>query len=396
LDDHERDLRDELDRLQLRQHCYTGWCWSRQFGGAGTLIVTDEPDEDLSKPLVLGRFKRVENLVTFNRWELEAWNSDIDTNLRSPNFRLPIYYRLNVSSGGRRIPVNVKIHHSRIIRWGGSSLGPLLFIRNKYWEDSVFSGLMDSLGNWDRSTDGIAAVLEHFRFVVHKMPEIADLVSKGEYAKVLNRVRAAAASRSLFGTMVADKEEEITSVSETFAGVPDILDRLADNLAAKTEYPKIILFNSSPDGGGMSGKGFPELQGWYSTVGARQSTFLAPRLDQLLAAVLGAPEGPCRGVVPEDWDYEFEELSVETTAERATREKTEAEGDELRMNQGVQDEVDVMARRFPDKIKGQDPEALRLEIEEQKQLQLALEMERLKAAPKPEDAGGGGEPGGQG
>jgi phage-related protein (TIGR01555 family) len=378
--DADRDVRDEMDRLNAREEFYTGWSWARQYGGAGTLMVTDEPDEDLAKPLSLDRIQRLENLVTFNRWELEAWNSDIDVDLRSANFRKPKYYRLNVASGGVRIPVNVKIHHSRIIRWEGLALGPLFFIRNKFWGDSIFSGLADSLGNWDRSVDGVAAVLDEFRLVIHKMPGIADLVASGNIEGVLNRVRTAARSRSLFGSLVADKEEDIETSSETFAGVPDILDQLASNLASKTEYPKIILFNNSPDGGGLSGKGFSELQGWYSTVGSAQTTYLQSRVDAFMKVMLAAKEGPVRGKPMEDWDYEFPTLATETAKEKAEREKIEAEGDDARLSQGVQDEVDVMERRFPDKLKGKDPEALRRKIEAEKAVQLELQMQQAEAA----------------
>jgi phage-related protein (TIGR01555 family) len=388
--DADRAVRDEMDRLGAREEFYTGWCWARQYGGAGTLLVTDEPDEDLAKPLNLENIRRLENLVTFNRWELEAWNSDIDVNLRSRNFRKPKYYRLNVASGGVRIPINVKIHESRIIRWEGLALGPLSFIRNKFWGDSIFSGLADSLGNWDRSVDGIAAVLDEFRLVIHKMPGIADLVASGNIEGVLNRVRTAARSRSLFGTLVADKEEDITSESETFAGVTEVLDRLADNLAAKTEYPKIVLFNSSPDGGGLSGKGYSELQGWYATVNARQTTYLQSRIDAFMKVMLAAKEGPVLGRPDEDWDYEFPTLATETAKEKADREKMEADADDVRLQQQVLDEVDIMERRFPDKLKGKDPEALRRKIEAEKVVQLELQMQQ--AAALGVDDGKGGPP----
>jgi phage-related protein (TIGR01555 family) len=389
LGDADRDVRDDMDRLNARECFNTGWAWGRQFGGAAVLMVTDEPDEDLAKPLDLKKVKRLENLVVLNRWELDAWNSEIEVNLRDPNFRHPRYYRLSVTSGGIRIPVNVKIHHSRLIRFHGQPLTPLLFIRNKYWGDSVFSGLMDPLANWDRSMDGVAAVLEEFRFIVHKMEDIADQIAAGNHDKVLNRVRAAAAGRSLFGTMVADKSEDIVSQSESFAGVTDVLDRLADNLASHTDYPKIVLFNSSPDGGGLDGKGNSELQGWYSTVGARQTTYLAPKLDVFLKVLLAAKEGPVRGNPPKDWDYEFEPLFNESAGEKALREKTEAESDGERLAQGVQDEIDIMERRFPDKLKGKDTEQMRKAIQLEKQRQMELDLKRLEGGAGPGDPTGG-------
>ncbi len=392
-EDDEQPVQDALDELDVWANFFTGWSWARQFGGAGLLMVTDEEDEaDLELPLwkvrrdgtkVLNpRVGKIKNLVPFNRWELTTWSSDIDTDLASPNFRKPKYYRLNAVSGGIRVPINVKIHYSRIIRFDGSTLGPLLFIRNNYWHDSIFSGLMTSFQDYDMSHEGVAQVLAEFRFIIHKMPNLAEMVADGKNVAIQKRLAASASLRNTTGVQVIDGEEEVTVESEAFSGVDAMLDRMANRFAAHTEYPKIVLFNESPEGS-MGGNGSSEMDVWHSTVGARQRTYLGPRFDQLMEVLLASPEGPTGGQVPDDWTYSFPPLAQESAKEKAEREKAEAETDGLRMDQGVKDAVDIIQERFPALMEGKDPEELRLEIEAEKQKQMQEQMDLQKAAGDP-------------
>lgn len=382
IDEKLQEVEDALDRLNAREAFFTAHSWAMQFGGAGVLMVTDEPEKALGEPLAIDRVSEVKSLVVFNRHELDVWAQDICTDLASPNFRKPEYYRLNVRSGGVRVQTNVRIHHSRLIRFDGQALPPLLNIRNKFWGDSVFSGLGEALRDWDSSFAGVAQVLGEFRFNVHKINGAAELIAAGNLTKLIARLQAASASRNLTGSMLIDKEEEdVTSQSETFAGVPEILDSLANRFVSHTPYPKIVLFNESPEGA-MGSKGTTELEGWYNTVESKQRTYYGPKWDQLLEVLFASRKGPFAGRPPQDWSYDFRPLWQESEKEKAEREKLEAEADDLRINQGVQDEVDIQARRYPDKLKGQDPEKLRAEIEAEKLAQAELEMKRLELQTK--------------
>jgi phage-related protein (TIGR01555 family) len=379
-------IKDDWARLNCSHMFFTAWSWARIYGGAGLLIMTDEGDDDavLATPLRPERVGKITNLIPLNRYELDVWGTDIETRMSDPNFRKPRSYRLNVTSGGIRIPVNVRIHASRLIRFEGMELPPLLYIRNKYWGDSIFSGLLEAMRDYDSSHSGVAQVLGVFRFLVHKIPDAAELIAEGKTEVLRKRVMEASASRTLLGATVIDKEEEIESKSETFAGVFEMLDKMADRFAAHTEYPKIILFNESPEGG-LGAKGTSELSQWYNTVNANQTTYYAPKLDQFLSILFASKQGPFAGSPPKDWDYDFPSLWSESAKDKADREKVEADADGERLSQGVQDEVAIMQRRFPDMLKGKDPEQMRKQIEAAKQK--AME-EQAALAPDPTKAQG--------
>lgn len=391
-DDEDTSVQDAMDELSVRDNFFQAWAWGRQYGGAALLMMTDEPEENLETPLWLIKrdgtkrlnpaVGKVKNLVPLNRWELTVWSTDIDTDLTSPNFRKPKFYRLNAISGGLRVPIDVKIHYSRIIRFDGLTLGPLLFMRNGYWHDSIFSGLLPSMRDYDMSHEGIAQVLGEFRFIIHKMPDLAEMVADGKNSTIQKRVAAGASARTTTGVMMIDGAEDVTALSETFGGVDAMLDRLANKFAANTEYPKIVLFNESPEGS-MGGNGSSEMDIWYNTVESRQATYLSPKLDQFLEVFFAAPEGPTKGKPPEDWGYEFPPLSQETAGEKATRQKTEAETDDIYVTMGVKDEVAVMQDRFPELLEGQDPETMRAQIEAEKQKQMALQQEQAAAGADP-------------
>lgn len=390
-EDDEKAICDAMEMIDVQHAFFTAWCWARTYGGSGLIMMTEEGEDALELPMwkvqkdftkppeLVNPDNRITSLIPCNRWELEPWSSDIDTDLTSPNFRKPIFYRLSVVTGGIRVPLNIKIHFTRIIRFDGNPLPPLLFIRNNYWGDSIFTGLMEGMRDYDMSHSGVARILNEYRMIVHKMPDIAEKIANGQDKGIRKRVMAAIASRNSTGEMVVDKEEDIEIHADTFAGVDAMLDRMGNRFAAHTEYPKIILFNESPEGG-LGSKGNSELESWYNTVEARQHTYLAPKIDQFLRVFLAMKKGPLQGTVPDDWSYEFASLWQESAMDQATREKLEAEADDIRINQGTQDAVDIMEKRFPEKLEDKDPEELRKEIEAEKEKQMAAEQDRAKLA----------------
>jgi phage-related protein (TIGR01555 family) len=92
--------------------------WGRLFGGAAAIIVI-EGHNDLTQPLEvddveIGAYK---GLIALDRWSGIFPCPELNTNINDvANFGLPIYYDCTMNSG------NLKIHHSRILKFTGREL----------------------------------------------------------------------------------------------------------------------------------------------------------------------------------------------------------------------------------------------------------------------------------
>ena len=374
----------EADRkLGVRSMFKKGASWGRMYGRAHIFINTGEDSTQWEKPLDLKQVREIKSLLLLNRWELVVDGTDIENDPSDSRFGMPRCYRL----APHRVVMATKgtlakIHHSRLLTFHGSALGLRLWITNNFSDDSIFHNLMDPLTDFIQSNRGVAVAMNRFRESVHSIKNLAQDVGSGSTKGIQKRINYVIAVMSVLGERVIDLDnEKIEFFENSFAGVPDVLDRFQKILAANTEYPAIVLFQESPEGS-MGGNGSSELEGYYNTVGEYQEDQLRPLLDRYYEVLFAAKNGPTRGQVPKEWSYTFPKLWQMTRLETAQAEFQEAQADTERINKGTQDEIDIIEKRFPDKADQMTPadkDAMREAMAQEKaaraaQVQAALEQ----------------------
>lgn len=124
------------------------------------------------------------------------------------------------------------------------------------------------------------------------------------------------------GLLALDDEDKLASVAHSFAGTFEILDRMANMLAASADMPKEILFNESPAGlnaGQLSGP--QEI--WFAKVRSFQRLVLEPAIEHVLKIVFKAWKIP--GAFKIRWKplwTRSESADAELAAKNATTDKT--------------------------------------------------------------------------
>jgi phage-related protein (TIGR01555 family) len=124
-------------------------------------------------------------------------------------------------------------------------------------------------------------------------------------------------------TVAIDAMDDYTVTSNSFAGLPDVLDRFATALSAVTGMPKTLLFGEQTKG--LSNGGDGDLQNWYAQIKQWQNTKLKNPLDRIvtmLAKSLNIPD--------QNYLIEFEPLYVPSEKEEAETEKLEAEAKKIK------------------------------------------------------------------
>ncbi len=295
--------------------------WARLYGGA--IIVMDiantgEPWE----PLDLNQVKpdSLQGLVVFDR-ENASYNKVNQTDPFAPNFQRPESYRLSNTA--------VEIHHTRIIRFDGVKLPINELRKNGYWDDSILNRAYDQLRNAGVALDSTADLLFESNVDIVKVPDLMQMLSSpGGTENLINRFGLAKTLKSNNRITLLDGNEDYQNVSKSFAGIPDVIDRMLNVISATFDIPVTRLLGVSP--GGLNATGESDLRNYYDSIASRQQTELNPQMqyfDQILSRSLG--------IDPEKMNYNWNQLWQLSDTDTANIQKLNAERDQLYMTNAV-------------------------------------------------------------
>ena len=346
------DVEQEWFRLKGPERFFEAACWAKIYGGAALFMATGEDPEEFKKPLNPKNFDRIESLVLFSKWELLVRSTDLETDINDPNYGQPKYYWLTPRKGNISTLFSVKIHHSRLIRFDGKALPLRLKVFNRYWGDSVYTGVKEALTDYGLSHGSMASVLQEFRQVVYSMKDLIDALASPDSQDLTNRLSKLNAARSVFGVWFKDADEEIEFHSDNFAGVKDMLQALKERFQGCTDIPHTVLFNESASaaGGGMGQSGQSQDENWHSFLTGEQTNYYTAKFDQLFVNMLQAPGGPTQGEEPEGWDWKFKPIKTMDANGQADLETKQLTNTSKRMEMGVDDSLDAMEKHNPEKF----------------------------------------------
>ncbi len=316
-------LVDEEDRLDLSGSFNLAHKWARLYGTAYIVMSIDD-GQTPDKPVNLDNIKEgsLRHIKVVDRHRIN--NSEV-TPIQDPlnsNFGMPEFYRI--------VDTAVKIHHSRVLRFDGVMLPFNEFQRNDYNSDSVLSRLYEALINLNTTATGASSMVFETNVDIMKVKGLMGYLqtSDGE-ALLRKRFTLAGMMKSFNNMMLLDTEEEFDSKTNTFSGLPDLLDRFGLFLSAASDIPATRLLGSSASGLNATGEG--DLKNYYDTVRSAQKKEYKPKLDyfdEIMIRSLGLPEDT-------DITYEFNSLFQMTPKELSDMQFVNAQRDALYLDRGV-------------------------------------------------------------
>lgn len=307
---------DDMEKMNACLTDYGVWqtlCdaikWSRLYGGAIAVILTD--GADYSKPL---RTKQVgkntfRGLLVLDRWMVQPSFSDLITDV-SKDMGMPKYYE--VMSGINTLP-STKIHHSRVLRFDGIKLPYYQRLFENLWGLSVVERMLDRLLAFDSATTGAAQLLykSHLRVVMIK--DLREALAMGgatedAITKQFEYIRAFQANE---GITVLDSEDKFEYLSTTFSGIAELIDQFATQISGATNIPIVRLFGQSPSG---FSTGETDLRNYYDDINKLQENILRPQLTKLFEVIAQSKLGDS---LPEDFTFEFNPLWTLSSSEKS-------------------------------------------------------------------------------
>ena len=312
--------------------------------GTGLLIISQR-DVPLSEPLEIDRIRpgSVAGFIVTDRWHANIREWVVD--MQMENYGQPYMYEISprLSHDNR----NVDVHHSRIIRFDG--IAPTLtegwitvsgrvpeerdwgrsIVQRAYDEVMHDAELRQSVGHLVQESSIFAIRMEGFKNMVRGKPDPED-PDLNELAASVN------AMKSIYRTLFVDREDEVERINVNLAGAADLMNQMADRLAAIADIPKTRFLGSSP--GGLNATGDGDWKNYSAMIAAmqvKQLTKPLKLLDMVVARHAGLPEPP---------EYKWLPLVDLSDEESANAEKAKAEVVLMAFKEGVITENEARER----------------------------------------------------
>lgn len=325
----------EFDRLKVFPRLNKSWTNGRLYGGAALFLSVDD-SKDVSEPLDLKSIRQLQSLTPLTRYEI--WHEEIDRDILSLNFGLPLYY---ATYQGVK-----KIHYSRIIRFDGADLPLRLFQANNYWHDSVLSAVWEIFRDWNMAYHSASLTLQDFRTAILKIKNLADIISSGQKNELADRIDMMNLAKSVIGSVVIDADsEDMSNLTTTLTGVDAILSKLDSRLVAATGLPHTVILGEGASGT-LGGGGQSEDRNFKDSIKSHQEKNIKEPLDYLLQIIQAQSNGPFKGKINELLTYEFRPLWHPTEIEKADLRLKVAQADAVYLSNQVLSADEVANSRF--------------------------------------------------
>lgn len=313
----------------------------RLYGGAGLVLLVDDGQEP-EAPVDLQRIRAVRGFIPLSRHEL------IPEDVSFTDYSRPEFYR--VTTAQRLTPdqtesyVNLRIHSSRVARFDGLYLPWNVRSRNTGWGQSVLQLLWDAFKRYETAMAGLESMTSDSDLFVHKIPGLFQRLASGAEGDIRKRLEANSLSRSLYGGMVVDKEEEVNFLSRALSNIATATEPFVKDLQAATGWPASILMGDSP--GGLGKEGRFEERVWASLVEQWQEVYCRPAITEVFRLILTSREGPASGQLPASWSVHFPSVFTETNTEKTALRLQQAQIDTAYAGLGVLNALEIRNARF--------------------------------------------------
>lgn len=286
-------------RLDVRAKLERAMILARLWGKAHIYIGIDgqDPAEPL-RPETVGR-DRLRHLTVMSRREIA--DGDIDDDPFSPYYGTPKHYQMTSPTQGF-----VWVHPSRLVTlYGAERPNDMVFGRSG---DSVLTALFPAIMHHDSTVANVAGLVFEARVDVISVPGLADLLSDPDTEKqVLSRFQDMARMKGNNRIVLLNASENPDTPSETweqknasFATLPDIIDRMQQQVAGAAKIPRALLFGTGA--GGLGATGDLELSAYYDQVATVQSNEIEPAMHILDECLIRSALGSRPPEIWYDWN----------------------------------------------------------------------------------------------
>lgn len=363
-------IEKEEKRLALPYNFNEAHKWARLYGTSGILLGLND-GKSLEEPVDLddiqeGDLKYIKPIDRTMMYQDISNTVELTLDPTDPNFGLPEYYRM--------INTSKRVHNSRILRFDGVKLPHYQMQHNGYMSDSILDRLYDPILDFTIATQAASSMIHNMNQDVVSIEGLMQMLqTKDGEALIQKRWSMVALWKSFNNMLIIDSKETVTKHTQTFSGIPDLIDKYGKIVGSGGDVPATRFMGSSP--GGLNATGESDLRNYYNMLRSRQKNEYGPKLDffdTILVKNIGIDPDSI------DLSYEWNSLDHLTEKERADIQKVHADRDAIYIREGVVDEITVARQLQKDRVYSDMSPELFEEPEEP-------EEEEDPVPPKPEE-----------
>jgi len=290
------------DEMHMHSKVFEALKWSRLYGGAVILMITDQ---NLTKPLNLNKLKRgsLKKLVVFDRWDANGQEYNW-YDMQADNYELPSRYTIGRTA-------TVTIHHSHVVRFPGTQLPRRLRTLNNGWGDSTLRKCLDDIGEMVAAKTGIADLLQEANVDVINREGLTEELASDEDDAIIQRYALFSQMKSIVNMALLDGDEQYSRQTLNLTGVAPILEQMLTYISGSADTPVTRMFGTSAKGMNATGDG--DLNNYYDSISASQKSYLTAPLRQLDEVLVRS----ALGTFPDDFDYVWNPLETPNDVEMA-------------------------------------------------------------------------------
>ena len=307
-------------QFKIREVVLRGMILSRLYGGAGVVIGDgSDPATPIREELPQGSLAFV-NVA--ESWVFSA--GEIEQDITNPNYGLPTHYRLGGASS------SIQVDPSRIIRMVPRPIPDIAQAGLASWGDSLLETMLEAAQQNAVIAKAVSIATEELNLDIVRTPDFMRSLANEEYRKnIIQRFSLASQAKSVTNTLLLDKEDEWERMTQTFAGVPDMMKIYLLIASAVSDIPATRFLSQSPSG--LSATGESDLRNYYDSVASDQQNYLANVIEPLDRALAYSTFGSW----PDGLEYEWRPLWQMTEKEKAEVAKLKADTHQVDVNSGL-------------------------------------------------------------
>lgn len=320
--DPEDFIKNEMDRLGVREKATDALRWSRLQGGAAWVLICRD-GRGLSQSLYTPNLDEVVEIRVYKMQQISVWNGQYYTDPNSEKYGRPRVYQIKPERGNA-----FPVHESRVIPFPGNPRAGRTDIgRNDipWYGNSVLRAVLSDVDRLYKGYFWALRLLERKQAPIYKMAGMADTLAnmpEGEGEDLIKRrLKMVDYSRNALNTTTVDVEDEYTVENLGVDGVSDIIGEFKTALAAAGRMPGSILYGTSPNGLNATGEG--ELAAYDASVEQTQNTKLRPALERLISLLYAQRVKPVQE--PDSWQIKFNPIRSTTPQQKSEADKGDAE-----------------------------------------------------------------------
>jgi len=311
---------------------------SRALRGAGLIVVANGGRMSAAQPLDDERVTTVDRLIVWDSRDMQVATWQLD--------RHETYFYSPSSMDGSQAQSS-QFHSSHVVLFPGIDTT----LRDRQltwlgWYRPVLQNVVETIRDFRQSWQSTVAMLQDGSQGVLSLPDLARTLSTVGRSVLETRLSLIQLYRWAGRIMPIDAgggavpPEKFEWVERSFSGIAELLHEHMPLVAQAADMPLTRLFGDFSTAG-LNNAGAGAERNWFATVQAWRRGHIQPgieRIVRLLAKQAGASDW-------QRWSIEWPELEVLSSQERANLEKSEAETDALRVQQGMPEEV-ILRHRY--------------------------------------------------